>query len=206
MLNTDYDEYLLQKGKLKEIIDLATKNHTENNTFISPAYLENAIEAIEAKFSAKEKKDTVNAIKERYIETAIVRKHMKSNMQWSVIDMETQFPKNYFLNATFSKGTTKSPRFDLIVINETGFGIVELKVNNENCNNMQSHYEHMTYVLKYPEKFRQEFQRRLEILKKFELINQETVSMYKKLLDYGEIPLWCGFLFVGGKKKIPSQK
>ena len=59
---------------------------------------------------------------------------------------------------------------------------------------MQSHYEHMIYVLKYPEKFRQEFQRRFEILEKFELISQETVSMYRELLSRGEIPLWCGFL------------
>jgi hypothetical protein len=65
----------------------------------------------------------------------------------------------------------------------------------------------MSYVLKNPEIFFTEFGRRIEILKKYDLVSQETFKMYEKIKD--KMTVWCGFLFVGGtlekSKKIAKQ-
>ena len=207
LIDEEYDNSFLKTGKLNKLIEYAKKNSLENEVIVSPEYLEMAIKAIENKFAKKSRniKTTEDNEKERHVEARIVKKYMNTTKNWAIVDMEVQFPKSYFENVEFSAGTTKAPRFDLVVINEKGLGIIELKVNNENCDNMLSHYEHMTYVHDNPENFSKEFERRIEILGKYELISQKTFQQYKNLLKQGELPLWCGFLFIGGGKEGAQQ-
>lgn len=200
LLNESYDDYYPKTGELKTIIKEAQENKNQNDVLKNPKYLEMGIKAIEERFASKKRDDKKqgDSEKERHVESGIVKKYMNTIYEWAIIDMEAQFSYTWFPKAKFSKETTKSPRFDLIVINENGIGIVELKVNNENCENMLSHYEHMEYVLAHPKKFHDEFIRRINKLKEFKLINEKIVQNMDAMLQCGDIPLWCGFLFVGG--------
>lgn len=134
LIDKKYDNSFLKTGKLKNLIEYAKNNNLENSVIVSPEYLEMAIQVIEKKFATKSRgiKITGDNEKERYVEARIVKKYMNTTKSWAVVDMEVQFPKSYFENVEFSAGITKVPRFDLVVINEKGLGIIELKVNNEN--------------------------------------------------------------------------
>ena len=199
LMNEDYDDYFPKTGALRKLIKGANEKGIQNDTLTSPKYLQMGIQAIEERFKktreAKEEGDNEN---ERRVESRIVKKYMNTTADWAVVDMEVEFSSKMFPNAKFSPETTKAPRFDLVVIDECGIGIVELKVNNENCTNMTSHYEHMEYVLTHPKIFHDEFVRRIELLKEFELISEKTASSFDDLLQQGDIPIWCGFLFIGG--------
>jgi hypothetical protein len=198
-----YDDSGTLEGIIKEA------RGKEDATLVKKEYVEVGINAIEKRFG--EKKTKKQSEKERHVETRIVKNYMNTDKSWSVVDMEAQFSKTWFANHHFRKGTTVQPRFDLIVLNEEGLGIIELKVNNENCDNVTSHYDHMSHVLKNQttsEKICAELGRRIEILKKYDLVSPETFKMYEKIKDK-KMPVWCGFLFVGGtlekSKKIAKQ-
>lgn len=202
LMSEDYATYD-KSGTLKKIIKEAQGK--EEYALVNKEYVDAGINAIEKRFGIKKTKN--HGEKERHVETRIVKKYMNTDKSWSVVDMEAQFSKTWFEGNSFRKGTTVQPRFDLIVLNEEGLGIIELKVNNENCDNMTSHYDHMSYVLDKPRKFFTEFGRRIEILKKYDLVSQETFKMYEKIKD--KTPVWCGFLFVGGtleKSKKNAKK
>ena len=116
-------------------------------------------------------KNKTNKEKERDIETKIVKKFMNTNNDWAIIDMEVQCPKEWLNTLVVNEGETTQPRFDLIVINSKGLGIIELKVDEENCNNLKSHYKHMLYIQNNSDSFIKEIKRRIEILKDYELIS-----------------------------------
>ena len=132
---------------------------------------------------------------ERSVETSIVKDFMNNTKvnDWAVIDMEVQFPKKKFDGNTFSKKTTKQPRFDIVVVNNLGIGFLELKVNNKNVDNLNSHYEHMEFLLQKPGWFLEEIKRRMKVIKPYNLINESLIDIALKTKN-----LWCGFLFVGG--------
>lgn len=110
---------------------------------------------------------------------------MISENDWVALDMEFQCPGSWFekMNSDkeinkFSKKKkgnqeiTKRPRFDIITFSKEGIGIIELKVDNENCDNILSHYCHMKHILNNKEsktKFVDEIYRRIEYLKEFEI-------------------------------------
>jgi hypothetical protein len=197
-----------KSGTLERIIKEAQGK--EDATLVKKEYVEAGINATEKKFGKKETND--HGEKERHVETRIVKNDMNTDKPWSVVDMEVKFPKEWFQNNSFHEKTTKQPRFDLVVLNEDGFGIIELKVNNESCDNMRSHYDHMSYILESQtssEKICAELGRRIEILKKHELVSPETFKMYERMKEKDKTPLWCGFLFVGGtlekSKKIAKR-
>ena len=109
--------------------------------------------------------------------------------------MEMQCPKRWFDGNHFGPKTTKQPRFDIVVLNSDGVGIVELKVNNDNTDNMVSHYEHMEFLLTQKTaqgNFLKEINRRVTILCDNKLVNEE-------IKEFPLDRLWCGFLFVGGE-------
>lgn len=198
----EYDD----SGKLERILKEAQGKKDE--TLVSEEYIKAGINAIENKFGKRKTKK--QSVKERYVETRIVKKYMNTDKSWSVVDMEVQFPKEWFQNNSFHDKTTERPRFDFVVLNDEGFGIIELKVNNDSYDNMMSHYDHMSYVLEKPEiseKICAELGRRIEILNKYDLVGQDTFKMYEKIKD--KMTVWCGFLFVGGtlekSKKIAKQ-
>jgi hypothetical protein len=205
LMSEDYAKYD-KSGTLEKIIKEAQGK--EEYALVNKEYVETGINAIEKKFGKKETND--HGEKERYVETRIVKKYMNTDKSWSVVDMEVEFPEEWFQNNSFHDKTTKQPRFDFVVLNKDGFGIIELKVNDDSCDNKRSHYEHMSYVLEnqtISKKICAELGRRIEILKKYDLVSQDTFKMYEKIKD--KMPVWCGFLFVGGtlekSKKIAKK-
>ncbi len=173
-------------------------------------------EAFERKWQKMTKKEKNNQ-KERDVETQIMSNFMISENDWIAVDMEFQCPSSWFekmdsdkeikkfIDMEHKKGNkkiTKKPKFDIIMISKDGIGIIELKVNNENCDNILSHYCHMKHILNNEEskdKFITEIYRRIKYLQENELINSEIIDKYGKQF-FNEKKLWCGFLFVGGGK------
>ena len=200
LLNEDYDDYFPKNGELRNLIREAKEKGIQENTLISVKYLQMGIQAITTRFATKKREGCDNE-KERHVESRIVKQYMNTTKNWAIVDMEVEFPACNFQEAKFSPDTTKAPRFDFVVIDERGIGIIELKVNNENCTNIVSHYEHMEYVLEHPKVFHDEFVRRIKLLKKFELISKKTADSFDSLLQKGNIPIWCGFMFIGGGLK-----
>ena len=149
--------------------------------------------------------------KERDVETQIMRNFMISENDWIAVDMEFKCPGSWFEKMDSDKEIedmkenneiTDSPKFDIITISKEGIGIIELKVDNENCDNILSHYAHMKHILNNKEsktKFINEIHRRIDYLQKIELINSKIIDKYGDQI-FNEEKLWCGFLFVGGGK------
>ncbi len=193
LIDLDYCNYC---SKLKDILDIDNKENRSNEEIEKILISEDYLKLVKEALSIKWKKKSENE-KERDIETKIVKNFMKTENDWAIIDMEVQCPKEWlktFIPSYFDE--TKQPRFDLIVLNNQGLGIIELKVNNENCENLKGHYEHMAYIQRNPDLFIKEMNRRIKILHKNELISDKTMAIFEKQKD--NFKIWCGFLFVGG--------
>ena len=99
---------------------------------------------------------------------------------------------------------TKSPRIDLMVLNEEGVGFVELKVNNESCENLGGHIRHMNYILSHKEGFKRDVERRVGVLEKYDLLEPEMEGNLKAWHETKNI--WCGILFVGNSINLDGAK
>lgn len=164
-------------------------------TIVDDEYIFACKQAVENRFGKKKKDSTEQGEKERHVQTRIVKKYMSQRKEWCIVDMEMQCPKSWFIGNNFSVNTTKQPRFDMVVLNRDGVGIIELKVNNENAENMESHYEHMEFLLtndSAKKHFLGEIGRRVGSLCDNGLLSKEVLSFHRD-------SLWCGFLFVGGR-------
>ncbi len=180
-----------KEHKKGNILETVVKNSRDNlKTMTKSDYINKAKIAIRQKFG-----DVEGVPSERSVETSIVKEFMNNaNVNdWAVIDMEVAFPIERFGGNSFSEKTTQQPRFDIVVVNNSGIGFLELKVNNENVGNLNSHYEHMEFLLQKPEWFLEEIKRRLKVIKPYNLINESLIDVALKTEN-----LWCGFLFVGG--------
>ena len=213
LMTKKYEKYCSNESKLREFIDSANNEEDIIKTFYQKEYLELAQNALNNKWK-KEKNDKP---KERNIETKIMRKFMNSNNGFITIDMEMACPKKWFQDMIKDSEIkkiqeklehkkiklTKIPRFDIISFSHDGIGIIELKVDNENTENISSHYAHMKYILNNNNtktSFLNEIKRRLYYLKKYELVNEKIINEYEnKIFENQEI--WCGFLYVGGERK-----
>ena len=198
------EAYIKYEKQLKNLLNKAEKKDNEGRMQIltSEQYIELCKNALKEKWTKKSKENDCEEDedkKERVIETKILHRFMKHNKNWNAIDMEICFPESYCNNANFSKGTTRKPRFDIITISKEGIGIIELKVNNENCGNMNSHYEHMKYIQKHECKFKNGIINRIQYLIENGLLSEDDYEKYKNDLEKNKI--WFGFLFVGGEKE-----
>lgn len=215
--------------KLASIITNAKTEEQIRNAMLSKDYLDLSQDAVNKRHGNKTKKrDTdYEKLKERNVETQIMRKFMTAKGDWIAIDMEVQCPTKWFkkmrsdkeINNIMqkSKTITKQPRFDIITFSKEGIGIIELKVNNENCENMISHYVHMKHLLSMNNKdardardeFMKEMNRRIDYLIEEptgnDLVNTKIIKQYRDQV-FKENKLWCGFLFVGGGKSKSIQK
>lgn len=200
-------KYYIHFEILKDIIE---NSKTPLETIVKEEYILACKQAIEKRFGKKKKDSSEKGEKERHVQTRIVKRFMGKCSDWCIADMEMQCPKSWFKGNKFSINTTKQPRFDMIVLNHDGVGIIELKVNNDNTDNMESHYEHMSYLLTNNEAqktFLSEINRRVGILCDKGLLD-------KDVLEFPRNKLWCGFLFVGGEirdtkdivKKLNNKK
>lgn len=132
--------------------------------------------------------------KERCVESEIVKNHMKVEEEWCIVDME--------FHMTFSDKERQT--VDLVVLDgKEGFGLIELKYNNENCDNLGDHYKAYSKVNSEPECKKDivnEIKRRMEVCKKYGLIEGKCVEdALDGNLDGKDV--WYGFLFVGGGKE-----
>ena len=117
-----------------------------------------------------------------------------------------KYRKHEWYNEDFfsDSSETRSPRVDLMILNDKGIGFVELKVDNENCGNLSSHISHMNYISSHKSVFIKDVNRRLSVLKEYNLLEQEM----KPNLDKWEKThkIWCGILFVGKEDKLAEAK
>lgn len=224
LMTETYAKYCSNEKKLNEFIKKAKNEEDIIETFFNGEYLGLAKEALDNKWK-KEKNNNVKKepkLKERNIETRIMRNFMHTNYDFITIDMEVQCPKEWFNNMTkdaeisfikeklktinkkgeIKEGLTEMPRFDIISFSDDGIGIIELKVDNDNTQNISSHYAHMKHLLnneKGKKYFLREIKRRIAYLKKYDLVNEKIINKYEKEI-FDNQKLWCGFLFIGGKK------
>ncbi|WP_026512173.1 hypothetical protein [Butyrivibrio sp. LC3010] len=117
-----------------------------------------------------------------------------------------KYRKHEWFNEEFfcDSDDTKSPRVDLMVLNDAGIGFVELKVDNENCENLSSHIRHMNYILSHPDVFISDADRRLSVLTEYHLIEPEMLTNQEKWIRNHQI--WCGLMFVGTADKLDGAK
>ncbi len=218
------------KGNVPDIVHVLEKDSGFNESdrldaLIDTEYLRYAQEATTT-YSVK---NNNNSDKERSIETLIMdfRNQRFGN---AAIDMEMQYsakdhfgwtrhkkPGREYLSSMEYRNhiwynedyfpdsaETKSPRVDLMILNSDGIGFVELKVDNENCDNLSSHISHMSYILSHQEVFIEDVIRRLSVLKEFNLLEEEMRPNIDKWEKNHQI--WCGILFVGSKDKLTEAK
>lgn len=194
LISSGYYSYSETDGNKSKLENIVCRSKDTLSTLTSDEYISACKNAVEKRFGKKKDDATEQGEKERHVQTRIVKQFMNHSGSWCVVDMEMQCPKEWFKGNDFSENTTEKPRFDMIVHNKDGIGIVELKVNNDNADNMESHYEHMEFLLtnsqgqKY---FKDEIKRRINVLSENGLIS-------KSIDDFPIDRIWCGFLFVEG--------
>lgn len=219
------------KVKVPEVVNGLDKNSGEGEwkrleALTNSEYLEYVQEAT-ATYSVKSDKKTDT---ERTIETLIMDFRNQQLFGNAAIDMEMQYSvkdfgwtkekladheyrstmihrKHEWYNEEVfpDSGETIVPRVDLMVLNDNGIGFVELKVDNENCQNLSSHISHMNYILSHQDVFIKDANRRLSVLKEYELLEPEMNPNIEKWEKDQQI--WCGILFVGEKEaKINDAK
>lgn len=195
LISRGYYRYSEGDGNKTKLENIVCRSTDTLKTLVSNEYIEACKYAVEKRFGKKKGDMSDQGEKERHVQTRIVKEFMTRGEDWCVVDMEMQCPQHWFDGNHFSKNTTKQPRFDMIVVNENGIGIIELKVNNDNADNMESHYEHMEFLLRDMRGqgfFIDEIKRRIKILGENMLVNADVANF---TLDR----VWCGFLFVGGE-------
>lgn len=203
MMDKNYPNYLgKESDSLVTYLSLAEADSSyaiklfggENDCEIDDQFMELAVKAMKSKWIKKKQSP-----KEKSIQASIVSNYVRNNAKWKVIAQEVQIKREWFSEGDFTDGTTETERFDLIVMSDKGLGFVELKVNNENYHNLNSHYEHMQFVRTHPQKFVEEIDKRFELIKEYGVWQEDE---YRK---YDNKNIWFGFLFVnGGLEKCKS--
>lgn len=191
LLNPEYKKYL-SNPQDAEKLEKMFQEEDKNGLLFSKTYLELAVKAAKAKFTKEGKNQ-----KERNIQTQIVKKYMAEGAGWRIIDMEFRVPKQ--------EGMEKHSQADIVVFDEEkGFGLIELKYNNESCDNLDAHcndYHKVCFDEKISEKNEVELIRRAGYLAGYGLMDSRYYDRMKEIKDSGSaIGFWYGFLFVGGGK------
>ncbi len=202
LISTGYFKYYQEETGEKSLEKIVSEAKEPLSVMVSKDYIRACKNAVESRFGKKKGDFSKNGEKERHLQTRIVRYFMENGSDFAVTDMEIQCPKKWFTGNSFGKTTTDQPRFDMIVLSNDGVGVIELKVNNDNTDNMLSHYEHMEFLLTNKEtktNFLNEIRRRTQMMINCGLLDEKVIEYLKKN------DLWCGFLFVGGKL-TDSQK
>lgn len=150
----------------------------------SQEYLKIVLKALKTKFSKNNGSD-----KERNIQMEILSHRNSNRRGWNIIDVETGITKQWVKKDNSMIETVKKP--DFIVYNNIRreFGIIELKVDNENTENLGEHYTMFHAIYNDPAYFIEELSRRANIMSTYGLADNETYSDSKKI--------WFGFLFIG---------
>jgi len=220
------------KGKVPEVVHILeekSKSIEANrlDALINAEYLkyaEDATIAYSANSNAADKERTIETLIMDYRNQKCGNAAIDMEMQYSVEDLgwvkekQKQSGHVYPINMKYkgcewyneepfndlTKAETKSPRVDLMVLNDYGIGFVELKVDNKSCKNLSSHIVHMNYIMSHQDVFIKDVDRRLSVLKEYELLEPEMNNNIEKWKDNPQI--WCGILFVGKADKLDGAK
>lgn len=184
--------YLSEKESADLLAITNNSEKTGTQKLLSEEYLKLAIEA--SKNKGKKQTDSEDmSVRERDIQTKIVRKYMSGD-KWIVVDME------FSPSDAWNIGKGKP---DLIVydFDRKELGIIELKYNNENANNLGKHYEDFMNVYNNPIPFNREIARRvINYMVPCGLINEEVGEKIREGIGTVEKPkstkVWFGFLFI----------
>ncbi len=186
LLSESYFKYIKDQEEKDKLVGLINANKTEK-LLMMPDYIKLATKAANIRYKGKE----------RSVENEILKKYMKRGKRdWCVVDME------FFPSQDLDIGKGKP---DLVVYDykKKQFGVVELKYNNENVDNIVKHLHDFKDISDKSEEFNKEMKRRVSWLEKFGLI--ENINDKFDLKSQ----VWYGFLFVGGdsekSKKIAKR-
>lgn len=135
---------------------------------------------------------------ERSVETALIYKNRRNAHEIaSIIDMEFGCPTNWIGNSDYS--TTVKP--DLVIYDRESkcFGIIELKCNNNSCDNIQKHVHDFWNItnssVETLKKIKDEFVRKINYLQHYRIIQNINENDIDKA---NENNIWMAFLFIGG--------
>lgn len=177
-------------GKLKEMLSLQNGKKTDE-LLLNLQYLDFILKAAKIRFTNPREDEY-----ERKIQTEIVKKHLDKKLGdgWCIVDME-------FAISEKDEDTDDKQIFkpDIVVLDkEKGFGLIELKYQNKNTENLSDHYSEFVNAANdsdVREWIIGELKRRCGFLLDYELMNRELYEISQKPKS-----LWRGFLFVGGEK------
>ena len=195
-------DYLSENQK-KELKKIFKSLKDTDKILLSDNYLKLAIEAAKNKGKKKSNSDK-RSPRERDIQTQIVKRFMRNSEHWFIADME------FFPSKKWKIGKGKP---DLIVFDDDRkqLGVIELKYNNENMNNLKKHYDDFMKYYANPLEFNREMFRRIdEYLIEYNLVDIKFKDSVKAALGTKDEPsnnrIWFGFLFVvdDNNKKNPK--
>ena len=156
----------------------------------SDDYLELVLKALKKKFQKVNKsKKEIQSEKERNIQMEILAKGNKGRSTWDIIDVETGVTRKWLKDASQIKNV-KKPDFVVYDRSRKQFGIIELKVNNDNTRNLGEHYSMFHALYEDPDYFVTEMAGRASIMADYGLVDFDPGDTVNKV--------WFGFLFVGG--------
>ena len=152
----------------------------------SEEYLNIVLKTIKQKFHKEN--DTE---KERNIQMEILSGGNKRISNWEIVDVETGITKEWIENSSMID-TVKKPDFVVYDKSRHQFGIIELKFDNENTNNLEEHYSMFDAVYHDPDVFIAKICERAKIMSEYGLLDFDPNDVQRNV--------WFGFLFIGKGK------
>lgn len=195
-----YLKYLPENSNKKSRLEeLFSDSKTEGNaqvlqTLFSDDYLELIVEACRSRFTKE-----MGVLKERLIETSLVKKYLENTDIWVPIDIEFLVSKDWLDNEE------KRGKPDIILYDRRvrSFRLIELKYDGESCtgdNSLSHHYDNAMNIIKssHREKFINEFFRKMNYLYDYGIISGEAWNEVLKSMDRKNVDLEFGYFFIKG--------
>ena len=141
----------------------------------------------------------MGGLKERVIETNLVKKYLGNTDIWVPIDIEFLMPQAWL------EDTEKRGKPDIILYDKrvSTFCLIELKYNNESCtgnNSLLNHYDNAMKIIhtSHRDKLVDEYFRKMSYLYEYGIINGEAWKEVSESPDRDKIDLKFGYFFIGG--------
>lgn len=202
------DVYISGKGQifLSKILDTAKSERRKKYVLTKTHYWQYASEAAENKYTTVIKETGARIPKERNIESHIIERYINRRLSpFSIFDME------FFSPVSWKEKYNISGKPDLICFDEkNGFGLLELKYNNQACDGksgLKKHFTDLNAVIKGPglSALVTELKRRVKICQEYRIMNSAICSKILNM-DDNQPAFWMGFLFVNDDGSDPRPK
>lgn len=209
LVNKRYLKYLPENSNKKSELEkrLSESKTNENaqvlHTLFSDDYLKLVIEACRNKFTNKTRK-----LKERVIETQLVKKYLGNTDIWVPIDIEFLVPKDWVDPGSGTENEKRKGKPDIILYDRRvrSFRLIELKYDEESCtgnNSLSHHYNNAMNIIKskHQKEIIDEFFRKMKFLYDSEIISGEVWKEVLKSTDRDKVKLKFGYFFIKGDLK-----